>query len=284
MPIATFSTVMSRSCWRCPRLSVGCTSEVSASTSQAGQYLPVAREERVGQRAVTPEHAVPVQLHHQTRHRVEQSRPVLGLIGRQPHEQPPVLPRPLEVTGHQDCGVELGLQHHARRDALRAAPSPRACAARRTPWPRSARACPSPPTAHRRPRRTSPGDGWARRRCPAGGHRGRSTPTAAGPTAARAGPQTLVPEPELRCAHCQFRRSPVCGLEQVHRAFGVLAQPHRVGQLRRATRVAPRHQLDVPNPRGCRRMPRCRGPRPGRRRPRRHRRRRSRAARAGCRR
>ena len=40
MPAATFSTRMSRSCSRCPRLSVGCTSVVSASTSHACRSWP----------------------------------------------------------------------------------------------------------------------------------------------------------------------------------------------------------------------------------------------------
>ncbi len=76
--------------------------------------LAVAGEERVGKRTVTPEDTVPVQLHQQARHRVQQSRAVLGLIRWQPHEQPPVLPRALEVARHQDRGVELRLEHHTR--------------------------------------------------------------------------------------------------------------------------------------------------------------------------
>ena len=42
------------------------------------QHLAVAGEEGVGQRAVTPEHAVAVQLDQQAGHRVEQPVQVLG--------------------------------------------------------------------------------------------------------------------------------------------------------------------------------------------------------------
>ena len=79
------------------------------------QHLAVAGEQRVRQRAVAPEHAVPVQFHQQAGHRVQQPGPVFRLVGRQPHEQAAVLPRPLEVAGDQDRGVELGLQHQTRR-------------------------------------------------------------------------------------------------------------------------------------------------------------------------
>ena len=73
------------------------------------QQLPVAGEQRVRQRAVAPEHAVAVQVHQQAGHGVEQPGAVPGSV-RQPHEQAPVLPRPLEVVRDEDR-VPLAVRH-----------------------------------------------------------------------------------------------------------------------------------------------------------------------------
>ena len=113
--MATFSTRMSRSYVTLPtaqlRMHLG-----GLGVDEPGlQGLAVAGEQRVRQRAVTPEHAMAVQFHHQACHAVQEPRTVLGLVRRQPHEQPAVLPGPLEVAGDQDRGVERGLQHQAGR-------------------------------------------------------------------------------------------------------------------------------------------------------------------------
>ncbi len=83
------------------------------------QHLAVPGEQRVGQRAVTPEHAVPMQFHQKRGHRVEQPSAVFGRVRRQPHEQPPVLPRADEVARQQDRGVEVGLEAPGRQGGPR---------------------------------------------------------------------------------------------------------------------------------------------------------------------
>ena len=154
------------------------------------QYLAVAGEQRVGQRAVTPEDAVAVQFDQQAGHRVEQARPVCGLIGRQPHEQPAVLPGPLQVAGKQDRGVEAGLCHQSSRahrgqtEILK--PAQDVVFLR------------GDPRRHllERPQLVVGLDeldqvaAGGRRRYHAAQHRGRSTPTKAGPTAGSVDPQT----------------------------------------------------------------------------------------------
>jgi hypothetical protein len=53
------------------------------------ELLTVAQQQRVGERAVTPVHATPVELDQQVGHRVEEQLPVAsGRVGQAP-EQPP---------------------------------------------------------------------------------------------------------------------------------------------------------------------------------------------------
>ena len=77
--------------------------------------LAVADEERVGQRAVAPEHAGAVQFHQQGRNRRQQLCAQRRLGGRQAHKQAAELPGALKEAGDQQPVVGLAPQHGARR-------------------------------------------------------------------------------------------------------------------------------------------------------------------------
>ena len=64
--------------------------------------VAVTTEERVGERAIAPEHAGSVEVHEQPRHRVEQPVAVRPRAEREAHEQAAVLDRELQVLGHED--------------------------------------------------------------------------------------------------------------------------------------------------------------------------------------
>ena len=70
--------------------------------------VAVAPEEGVGERAVAPVHAGPVEVDQEGRHRVEQAIPVRDRSRGQSHQQPPVLQRMGEVGGHEDGRRSLG--------------------------------------------------------------------------------------------------------------------------------------------------------------------------------
>ena len=85
--------------------------------------VAVATEQRVGERAIAPEHAGSVEVHQEPRHRVEQPVAVWPRAQRESHEQAAVLDRELQVFGHDDGRVALRgrREPHGRhgRQALR---------------------------------------------------------------------------------------------------------------------------------------------------------------------
>src|ERR1700676_4122400 len=118
------------------------------------QYLAVAGEQRIRQRAVTPEEAVTMQFHQQAGHRIQQALPVLGLIGWKAHEQAAVLPGPFEIASDEDRGVEFGLQHQTGRAHRGKTQLLEPAQGLVFPAWRSAAECPCLPRADRRPPRT----------------------------------------------------------------------------------------------------------------------------------
>ena len=64
--------------------------------------VAVTPEEGVRQRAVAPVDAAPMEVDEERRHRVEEPVAVDDRPGRQPHQEPPVLERLVEVGGQQD--------------------------------------------------------------------------------------------------------------------------------------------------------------------------------------
>jgi hypothetical protein len=86
--------------------------------------VAVAPEQRVGERAVAPVHARPMQVDEQPGHRVEQPIAVRAGTEREPHHQAPVLNRVLEVFGDQHRGVVLARLAQTDRLDRRQAPCP----------------------------------------------------------------------------------------------------------------------------------------------------------------
>jgi len=73
------------------------------------EQLAVALEQGVGQRAVPPEHPLPVQVDEQAGDGVEQPLAVLDQLAGETPEQPPELPGMLQVLGDQDGVAGVGL-------------------------------------------------------------------------------------------------------------------------------------------------------------------------------
>ena len=69
--------------------------------------VAVTTEERVGERAIAPEHAGSMEVHQEPRHRVEQPVAVRPRAEREPHEQAAVLDGELQVFGHDDGRLPL---------------------------------------------------------------------------------------------------------------------------------------------------------------------------------
>ena len=77
--------------------------------------VAVAPEQGVGERAVAPEDAGPVEVDEQPGHRVEQPVAVRPGTEREAHQQAAVLDRELEVLGHEDRAVAVGRRGQADR-------------------------------------------------------------------------------------------------------------------------------------------------------------------------
>ena len=88
------------------------------------QALPVAHQQRVGERAVAPEEARAVELHEQAGHGVQQLVAVASRALRQAHEEAPELEGARQVAGQDDGRLVAGPRHQPSRRARRARRAP----------------------------------------------------------------------------------------------------------------------------------------------------------------
>ncbi len=94
--------------------------------------VAVAPEQRVRQRAVAPEHAGPVEVDEQPRHRVEQPVAVRPGPEREAHQQAAVLDREREVLGHRGSPSRAPATRRCRPPGPPAGRAPRGGGGRRT--------------------------------------------------------------------------------------------------------------------------------------------------------
>ena len=88
------------------------------------EALPVAHEQRVGERAVAPEEARAVELHEEARHGVQEMIAIASLALRQAHEEAPELEGARQVAGQDDGRLVARSASPARWRARRARRAP----------------------------------------------------------------------------------------------------------------------------------------------------------------